>query len=158
MGLSRSFQLLVTLERQPRLEDCGRACRPQGGTWALAEDSRQWQRWGGHGWILDPERVPSLQLEDGMGEVVSQQGGRHAAWRPAGPPWTLMWFVPCTEHLTKGEGGWNSPPATPWLRAVGSAHSEEATFSISYKGPLWDHGGPQPGNFTDVGLNPSLSS
>lgn len=150
---------MVTLERQPRLEDCGRACRPQGGTWALAEDSRHWQRWGGHGWILDPERVPSLQLEDGMGEVVSQQGGRHAAWRPAGPPWTLMWFVPCTEHLTKGmRGAGTHPPPHPGLELWALPTQRRQPFPIPTKALYGTMVDLRPGNFTDAGLNPSLSS
>lgn len=63
---------------------------------------------------------------------------------------TVDSYVVCPLHRAPyegyGVGGWNSPPA-PWLRAVGSAHSEEASFSSSYKGPLGDHGGPQAWQF-----------
>lgn len=152
---------MVTLKRQPRLEDFGRACRPHGGMWALAENSRHWGRWRGHGWILDPERVLSLQLEDGMGKVGSralQRGGGHTARRPAGPPWTLMWFVPCTEHLTKGTRGAGTHPLHPGLELWALPTQRRHPFPIPTKALYGTMVDPRPGNVTDVGLNPSLSS
>lgn len=77
----------------------------------------------------------------GWGGGPCSQGGSSAG-RLEGPPRTAVCVHPA-KSTSKGVGwGLKLTPCT-WLRAVRSAHSEVASFSNSYKGPLWAYGGPQ---------------
>lgn len=113
-------------------------------------------------WLdLGPRESPESPVRgwDGEGGEPSSAAGC-GAYSTEACRATVDSYVVCALHRAPHEGykgGWNSPPA-PWLRAVGSAHSEEASFPIPTKALYGTMVDPRPGNVTDVGLNPSLSS
>ena len=79
------------------------------------------------------------------------------AQRLAGPPWTAVWLVSCTEHLKKDEMAAETHSRYPgsWLWALPT--QKRHLFLIPLPN-LWVVAAHRPGNVTDVGLNPSSST
>ena len=65
-------------------------------------------------------------------------GGR-TAQRLEGPPWTVVWFVPCTEHLKKGTVGAETHSLYPGLGLWALPTQRRHLFLIPAKGlyGLW---------------------
>lgn len=89
----------------------------------------------GRSWLdLGPRESPESPVRGWDGG-----GGEPAGWAACSVEAcraTVDSYVVCALHRAPHEGyegGWNSPPATPWLRAVGSATQRRQPFPIPTK-------------------------
>lgn len=80
----------------------------------------------------------------------------NTARRMEGPPWTVTWFVPCTEHVKKDIKGAETHSLLPGL-GLWALPIQRHLFLIPIKAPYGSTVAPRSGSVSDLGLNPISS-